>query len=629
MSDKRVLQIPARPLASSAPASLLKRDSPLNPIPNNSRQMSFTREETMEKAKTLRNFCGLPNPQRYDSIETTLRKSRGSKLEMKNPSNDSIKKQSDDPLIRTNKIEEYCSINHDIVKSDEIELSMHTKIANALATMAHNPKITTHFSTNGGFSALFKLINDSNDTKIHHTCLISITELSENQENILPIIEFGMLSHSNHMLRIAKNDNRIEISKIICNLACTQTSGLVESMIDQGLLSILNSIILNSESQEVAQFSFIAIGNMAKNVDATNAAIVLRLFSLGIKRLNIEENYTNALICMKLLSDLSRIYVFATIMCEEMTVPYAFQISEIHTTPEILAYLTEIILNLSFHRKNLRELANVRLANLLPNIFKIDDDEVAHVTPSASGNLLIAIGNMLSGNYFFDKICYEDQMYLISNGLFSRNNSKRFIGVAFCISQLICYEACSQLLVKCNIISITVDHLAAVEPHSNCCELLWIIIANLSQHADFLPKMVDHVSTLVNIALAEISVKDIHNAALNPLALFLYNLSVNNFVLRELGEAQVEKLIRAIKILIETVVDFESTLLSALANIAFNFPKTRKMLLENGVVSLFYDDRKDEGSFAVNYKFAMILNIISIQDDCYPRLYDFAAHNIL
>ena len=490
------------------------------------------------------------------------------------------------------------------------------KVAQSLLSMAGTESMTNYFLHKGGIEAVARLIFESGDLEVMFVCSAAFYQASRKSENCKILIEKQVLSSVAKLVEHGDTRIRLNAVKIICNLS--SLDGVhEEQLIMANVISVIQSLLTTSVTQEVTCLSIVALNNillgLAGNNDIEGA---VRTCIQVSKKMDVLHNVPVALFMMKVFANMSSILNYTSTMCDESITPLLLHLLDAHPRSDLVGYCAETFLNLSVIRKNRRELGSSGIANYLDRIFTLGDS-------AARARALTTIGNLLVGSYFFEKIAREDILSTILNSLFDPAQPKQFTAVAYCLSQLAMNESCAAILVRCNVVRMNIAHLSTAP--MDATSYMWNVLVSLSQQPRFFENIIGERDVLFPTLLSEVQKYEDHR--IEAIALLAYNLALRKGLEDKLNVEQIEMLVKTLKIVIYRYPPMKLTMLTALIFVANNIRQSRTFILGDDLIKLL--NIGGDGGPVMNIKCAALLNLVSCEEPCCLPLLDAGAQQFL
>ena len=488
------------------------------------------------------------------------------------------------------------------------------KVAHALLTMVKNDMMLINFIFKGGYDAVTRLTNESQDLEVLRTCTKCLVSASSRTKYCKDLFEKQILSNISALLE--KNDDDIRVSCMEVLLNMSMEDRLEDTLVLAGVLTTVQQVLSSCYRGAIIKPALLAISNLSTGLLGQDADTVVKLVMVSCKRLDIMTNLKNASFMMDVIVNITRLFQFTGLLCDESICPLMLHLMDQYTgDANIVAKCTECFVNLSGNKKNRREIAQSGVANQLDMIFTTG-------SPQIRAYALLMVGNLLSSGLFHDKIAKPSLVTNILENMLDPAQPPQFIAVSYCLSQLATVEASSVCLVQCNILQLFLRILGRA-PHE-AKPYMWNLLVNLSQQSQFFGDVMLEVGPLLTTLLSEIETGAQHEDACR----IAYNLSLQPAFSTFLSEKQLESFSNILKTLFTGSGDpIKSIALTSLVNFAAYAKTARGVVLGRDLIDIFTEEGTDND--ANSLKIASLLNICSSEENLCLRMLEAGAQNTL
>jgi hypothetical protein len=225
----------------------------------------------------------------------------------------------------------------------------------------------------------------------------------------------------------------------------------------------------------------------------------------------LDRRYAHAFFIIDILHNLTRVEQFCAPLVDESVLPLLLHLMDCHPTNELLERASGVLLHISAHRRNRREIASSGIVNHLDRLFSVSYGATRSNALTMLGNLLDAgiftmvvscrLPNMTADvsvvGLFHDKIDKPEilshilsDMFLLPSAASSSSQSvnnlaPQLIAVAFFFAQLAStsHRACREILFTCNALPKILAYLRPLSDNAMTAAAagyLWTCLVNLS-----------------------------------------------------------------------------------------------------------------------------------------------------
>lgn len=500
-------------------------------------------------------------------------------------------------------------------KEIEVNFAAQKKVAQALLTMSKNPIMVNHFVHKGGIDAVVRLIADSKNQEVLGNCTLCLEEITSHKNFVKILLDRHIFSSIGALIERGDDAVKLLCSKVFVNVTSCDTDEFDDQIVLSGLLSLTSTLLGSTACLETLCCVLISLCNVAPAFMNADAEAVARIFMHSVKKLDIFQNYENALFMLGLITNLSRIHHFCAILVDESVLPLLLKSMEVHAENALIEFVAESFVNLSLVRKNRREMATCGIAGHLDRIFVIDK-------PTTRAYTLMMIGNLLNSGFFHDRIARVDIISNILDNMLDPSKPTQFVAVAFCISQLTQVKSSASVMVSCEVIRIVLGLLKHSPP--DALSYLWTLLVNLSQKPAYYVKVVAEADALFE-EMEDQAINGVHKEFIAQLSL---NLTIHSSLSDNMKDHHVKSFVTTLKTLFSVnVPSIRSAALTSIVNFCAHCSQARALILSQDIISVL----EDAGVFnaQMNIKYASLINCISNEENCCIRLIDSGAHKFL
>ena len=365
-------------------------------------------------------------------------------------------------------------------KSGSKNVAAQRKVAEALVTMARNETMAKHFMHKGGAEAVLKLIGDSADKLVLTNCVACLLEVSHKAEYCKVLADKYVMGTLQTLVEKSDHELRLRCMQVLANL--TYQSHLCALLVMGGAIPLVQLVLATVGDHECVCFCMLCISNIAPILEnLPDLELVVKICVQASKQLDIKENFSNALFAVDIFVNFSRCYQYGGLLCEEGVLALLMAMLETHMTPEMIALVSEGLVNLSTTRKNRREISACGIGLFLDQVFRLG-------APDNRADILSMIGNLLTSGFFHDKMAREETVSIMLGSMLDPQQVRQFISVSYVISQMAQHDASATVLVSCGLVKIALDLLSVTPAEAR--ENMWTVLVALSQQPKFFERMV-------------------------------------------------------------------------------------------------------------------------------------------
>lgn len=501
------------------------------------------------------------------------------------------------------------------MKVSEGNFAAQRKVSEALLTMAKNEGMSKHFIHKGGVEAVMRLISESDDKQVLHTCALCLIQSTEGRPDYCKALtDKHILTNLQTLLEKGDVEIKIMVMEIVANL--TFCDELVDTLVLGGVVGVIQHAIGSSDDADVTRYAMIINSNVAPVLMGADAEVAVRICMTCTKRLDIMHNYENACFVVDIFCNFTRMTQYSTLLCEEGLLPILIHLLEVYPTVDMIGWVSESCVNLSSTRKNRREISTSGIALHLDKIFRLG-------TPQQRAHTLVMVGNLLSSGFFHDKIAREETISTILETMLDPAQPKQFTGVSFVISQLAQVEASAQVLVHCEVVRIVLGLLRQAPPDSYT--YLWTMLVAISQQPAFFEKMATE-RPLIQEMYKE--VMDETSQQTELVAQLAYNLALHSNLYTFLSQDLIDMFVELLKELFsKNGLTIRSTVMTTIINFCTHAKSSRAGLLGKDLIPMFEDAGIENST--LNVKYVAALNIISNEENLCIKLLEAGAQKFI
>jgi len=148
------------------------------------------------------------------------------------------------------------------------------KVASALLTMVNNPLMLPHFLYKGGFEAVLKLINDTDDHEVLVSCSDCLIQVSQREEHCKYLVDKGIFTA---IVNLLEKDETIRHRDSVIIAKLSYVMGLEDYLLLNNVILLIQSLLNHAHRSDTICFSLLSLCNIASAVVGADTEVVIRL----------------------------------------------------------------------------------------------------------------------------------------------------------------------------------------------------------------------------------------------------------------------------------------------------------------------------------------------------------------